>query len=114
MDGEFGDACHHELFMDPSGDGDLMMNGRQHLRIFFRGRIIGRHRGARNSNVLAPAWWVRSVTEEQDATMRADIRKATMCFTWKRMFLGEAISDRLEFYHYSLTCKLEHYGSTGR
>ena len=130
VDGEFGDACHHELFM--GGDGDLMMTGRQHLRISFRGRIthtptdgallvaesrdvkfwlVGTEE-ARNSNVLAPAWWVRSVTEEQDATMRADIRKATMCFTWKRMFLGEAINDRFEFCHYSLTCKPEYYGST--
>ena len=111
VDGEFGDACHHELFMDPSGDGDLMMTGRQHLRLSFRCRIthtptdgallvaesrdvkfwlVGTEE-AHNSNVLAPAWWVRSVTEEQDATMRADIRKATMrslgseCFWVKRL-----------------------------
>ena len=52
------------------------------------------------------------MTEQQDATMRADIRKATMCFTWKRMILGEAINDHFEFCHYSLTCKPEYYGST--
>ena len=81
-----GTLCREdELFVDPSGDGDLMMNGRQYRRISFRGRIthtptdgallvaesrdvkfwlVGTEE-ARNSNVLAPAWWVRSVTEEQ-------------------------------------------------
>ena len=28
------------------------------------------------------------------------------------MFLGEATNDRFEFYHYSLACKPEYYGST--
>ena len=73
MQDELDDVCNHELFMDPSGDDDLMMNGRQHLRISFRGRItysptvlVTESRDVkfwlvdteetRNSNVLTPVW----------------------------------------------------------
>ena len=132
VDGEFGDACHPELFMDPSGDGDLMMNGRQQVRISVRGRIthtptdgallVAKSRDvkfwlvgteeARNSNVLAPAL-VGAVCDRRAGRDDASRHpQGDDVFHLEANFLGEAINDRFEFYHNSLICKPEYYGST--